>query len=93
MIIKVNNKSKNISRIKSESKSESKSENMVYISERRSVCSENPARITNNRTPPPCFSPHFTTIQNHLILLHFKFCLANVHSCQYEQGTSAICFI
>ena len=68
-------------------------ENIVYRDERRSVCGETPARITNNRTPPPCFSPHITTIQNHLILLHFKFCLANVHSCQYEQGTSAICFI
>jgi len=69
------------------------SENVVYINVKGSVCSETPARITNNRTPPPCFSPHITTIQNHLILLHFKFCLANVHSCQYEQGTSAICFI
>ena len=61
--------------------------NVIYIDVKGSVCGETPARITNNRTPPPCFSPHITTIQNHLILLHFKFCLANVHSCQYEQGT------
>lgn len=50
---------------------------------RGSLCSKTPARITNNRTPPPIVSPHITTIKNHLILLHFKFCLANVHSCQY----------
>lgn len=67
--------------------------NVIYIDVKGSVCSEPPTRITNNRTPPPCFSPHITTIQNHLILLHFKFCLANVHSCQYEQGTTANCFI
>ena len=68
-------------------------ENIDYINVRGSLCAQHPARITNNRTPPPCFSPHITTIKFHLILLHFKFCLANVHSCQYEQGTSAICFI
>jgi hypothetical protein len=67
-------------------------EKVVYRDESRSVCSETPPRISNNRTPPPCFSPHITTIKFHLILLHFKFCVANVHSCQYGI-VQAYCFI
>ena len=61
---------------------EKDNENVDYISVRGSLCSETPARITNNRTPPPVVSPHITTIKIHLILLHFKFCVANVRSCQ-----------
>lgn len=72
--------------------SEKESEKVVYINVRGSVCSETPTRITNNRTPPPCFSPHYTTIKVHLILQHFKFCVANVHSCQYGI-VQAYCFI
>jgi hypothetical protein len=98
---KRDNEDKIIDRIVSENgyniinvnENERENENIVYIDVRGSVCSEPPTRITNNRTPPPCFSPHITTIKVHLILQHFKFCLANVHSCQYGQGTSAICFI
>ena len=56
--------------------------NVDYISVRGSVCSEFPRRLTLNRTPPPPFSPHLTTIKIHLILLPSKFCVANVRSCQ-----------
>lgn len=55
--------------------------NIDYISEKVRLCPAPPPVANNNRTPPPILSPHFTTINFHLILLLIKYCVASLDSC------------